>query len=189
MLLTQQQKIALTDRNVQIGNICYQWAHLEHLLFLSITSVLRLDNDTGKLITSGLDILPRVNLALKLAKHLRAPPQAIKGLEATRSTLQNGLLDRRNRAIHGHRLMDPGDPFSELVETNRGKGANVRRPQTNADLAALGKDIANAARALHHAMLYSGVFTAECWRPARIIALKTSETSSPTESNSTSKSA
>lgn len=173
MPLSPVEDRLLSDRNLQIGNICWQWAHLEYLIALAIWSLLRIDNDTGRLITGGMNILPRINLALNLAKHLNAPTQAQRALKEVRTTLQKGLDERRNRAIHGHRSLDSSDPQAEFVEMHRGKGAGTKVRQTNKDLAQLGGDIADTARALQKAMLDSGVYsdTPEP-RPAPIKSLK-----------------
>ncbi len=173
MKIPHLEQNLLNDRNVQIGNICWQWAHLEYLIALAAWSLLRIDNDTGRLITGGMNILPRVNLALNLARHLKAPQQAQKALKETRKALQKGLDERRNRVVHGHRFLDRADPQAEFVEMHRGKNAGVKVRQTNKDLAQLGRDIADTARALHQAMLESGVYSdIPGQRPARVKAAR-----------------
>ena len=169
-MISSEQQFFIQDRNTQVGNICVQWAHLEYLLALAIWSLLRLDQETGKIVTGGLDIRPRLNMAINLAKHLKAPEPAKKALLCTRRALDGGLDERRNKAIHGHRLLDPDDIQSELVEVHRGKGDRKRHKVTNADLAELGVAIAKVAADLHEAMLKTNVYHAACDRPAQIMA-------------------
>ena len=51
------------------GSICFQWSALESLLAVVIWRLLKLDSDTGAIVTGGLDILPRINMAIALATH------------------------------------------------------------------------------------------------------------------------
>ena len=172
------QSLLLNDRNVQIGNICFQWAYLEYLIALTIWSLLHIDPDTGKIVTGGLDIRPRLNMAINLARELQAPKGAIDALLLTREALDKGLDQRRNTAVHGHRIAHPNDPAAELVEVHRGKGARKRRPQTNADLTQLGKDIKQLADDLLDGLNKNCIFETPYSRPARIIAPKTKQTTS-----------
>lgn len=156
----------LNDRNLQIGNICFQLSHLEFLLMLTVRSLVRVDEATGKILCAGRNIQSRLNLAIALSKHLNAPHEAFEALNTLRDKLQkNKLLERRNKAIHGHRLLDPEDPSNELVEVSSGKGKNQKVPQSNDDLAKLGKEIADAHKQFHASMISSGVFTACCAKP------------------------
>ena len=56
---------------VQIGNIAAQWSHLEYKLAQTIWILLGLEEGTGKIVTGGLDMLPRINMAINLSRHLR----------------------------------------------------------------------------------------------------------------------
>jgi hypothetical protein len=179
--------ILRNDRNTQIGNVCHQWAHLEFLLAIVIWKLLHIDEDTGRIVTGGLDILPRINMGIALAEHLKAPPVLKRSLKDTRTALQDGLLERRNRAIHGIRFINPADPYSsELFLMHRGKGAGVATTQTNKDLAQIGKDIVALHEPLLSAMTECGLLFASAPRPARIIARKAARKASPKESASRS---
>jgi len=170
MDLTPAQTVMLRDRNTQIGNICWQWAHLEYLIALAIWAMLRIDHETGKVVTGGLDIKPRVNMAINLGHHLRAPKEAIQALIDVRTALDDDLITKRNRAVHGHRLLDPDDPTADLVEVHRGKGDRKRSPQTNQDLRALGIHVKAVADALKEKLDSSGVYFVAGNRPTPIIA-------------------
>lgn len=181
MTLTPQASNLLSDRNLQIGNICFQWAHLEYLLALAIWSILRIDDETGKILTGGTDIKARCAIALNLAKHLEAPEAAVNALAQAQKSIDK-LNDKRNRAVHGHRLFDPARPDTEYFEVHRGSSRGVKVPQTNADLAQLGKDIATTHKALLSALLANGVYDTSPQRPDKIIARKTSNTHSEIDS-------
>lgn len=185
-MLTPQAHALLSDRNLQIGNICFQWAHLEYLVALSLWSLLRIDHDTGKIVTGGLDLLPRVNMALKLAQHLKAPGLAIKALKEVRTALQDGLLEKRNTAIHGLRSFDTSDPSGEFFEVHRGKSAGLKQPVNNLSLQALGVQIADVHKAFHAAMLESGIYHPFGSRPARIMATNASRSTPDKESTAAS---
>lgn len=182
MSLSPQANALLSDRNLQIGNICFQWAHLEYLLSITIGILLRVEPKTSQIISSGLDILPRTNMALALAHHLTAPRSLVDGLKAVRRDLQDGkkLLERRNRAVHGHRQLHPS-PDREIFNVYRGKGAGAIE-QTNADLHRIGNDIAETATEFYQVMVDAGMFVASCEKPARIIAQNASRNTGPSES-------
>lgn len=174
MRMSANQDSALqNDRNLQIGNICIQWSHLEYLVALAIWSMLRIDEKTGRILTGGLDIIPRLGMAHQLSVHLNAPQLARRTLTETRKILQSGLLEQRNLVIHGHRLKAHGEPSIETFEVHRGPKSGQKQPLTNAEIAQIGRDIAIVHKALHKALLESGVLDTSCSKPARIMAQKT----------------
>jgi hypothetical protein len=169
-------------RDAQIGHVCRQWASLEYILAATISSLLRLDKETSFIVTNGLDILPRASMAHRLAVHLKAPPPAIKTLREVRDALRNGLLERRNEAVHAHRQPNPNDFSTDYVTMYRGKGAGVRRTQDHEALTQLGLDIAYVSIALSTTLMRCGVYEASLAQPARIMAKKTSRKIGPSES-------
>lgn len=66
----------------------------------------------------GLDMLPRVNMALKLARYAKWPQRMVKRIDNIRKELQgpqgcNGLSERRNQLVHGvHKLSTKPDCIS-----------------------------------------------------------------------------
>lgn len=174
-------------RNMHIGNVCHQWAHLELSIAVVIWQLLGVDEETGRLLTGGLDIQPRVNKAIALAEHLNAPPQLKKALRQTRTALQDGLDERRNQAVHGARFTDHSSPLdSQLFVMHRGKNAGKPIPVSNADLEKLGRDIFAAHKPLMEAMRSCGVLQAPTAKPARIIAPKAARKAAPSSPRSKS---
>jgi hypothetical protein len=143
----------VTDRLVQIGNICRQWAYLEYLFSVTIWNLLKLERNTGMIVTGGLDMLPRAGMAINLAEHLGADGRLIEALKTARRTLQRGglsLIDRRNIAIHGLELRLEGR--SSILESHRGKGAFQPHDFGNDELKNLGKEIIAVHEALSPVM-------------------------------------
>lgn len=122
----------ITRSLIQIGNIAAQWSHLEYKLAQTIWILLGLDEGTGKIVTGGLDMLPRVNMAINLSRHLKAPRSLIDLLVKVRKELQDKLQEERNRAIHGVHFH--GSQGELLVEVHRGKGDRTRKPLPESDL-------------------------------------------------------
>lgn len=143
----------MTNRNVQIGNICSQFAHLELLLAQAIWSALNLTEKAGLSLTGRLDIEARAKLAVELCEEQGKPDQVVKELKKVRKELQaSKIIERRNQAIHGHRYPDPEDPAAEFVVVHRGKNAGIKIKRTDAELAQIGKDIAALHKPLIAAM-------------------------------------
>ncbi len=148
----------MTNRNVQIGNICSQFAHLELLLAQAIWSALGLNEEVGLAVTGRLDIEARANLAVELCEKLGKPLNVVEELKRVRRELQaSKIIERRNRAIHGHRFSNPDDPASEFVTVHRGKDAGMKIKRTDAELAQIGKDIASLHKPLFTAMTKAGM--------------------------------
>ncbi|HYX46852.1 MAG TPA: hypothetical protein VE820_08540 [Sphingomicrobium sp.] len=84
--------------------VCIQWSNLEFQIAHAIWWMLNLDADSGKIVTGGLDMGPRVNMAINLARHIRVDRKVTQALETARAALQDGLDKRRNRAVHGVHL-------------------------------------------------------------------------------------
>jgi len=144
----------ITNRNVQIGNICSQFAHLELLLAQAIWSALKLTEKAGLSVTGRLDVEMRAKLAVELCEEQSKPNQVVVELKRVRRELQaSNIIERRNRAIHGHRFADPNDPAAEFVVVHRGKDAGTKIKRTDTELAQLGKDIAELHQPLMAAMV------------------------------------
>ena len=127
-------------RLLLIGGVCQQYSILELRVAQIIWALLKIDEPTGKLVTSGLDILPRIRMAMRLATHLKAKPAVRKALEKVRTKLQDGVIDQRNLAVHGiQTVSDDGEVMT--LEVHRGGKANRQVPIRIADLNALTRDI------------------------------------------------
>ncbi|MCF4098614.1 hypothetical protein [Maritalea mediterranea] len=143
----------MNNRNVQIGNICIQFTHLELLLAQAIWSALDLTEKAGLSVTGRLDIEARAKLAVEICEERGKPDSVINELKNVRKELQaSRIIERRNQAVHGHRFSDPDNPAAELVVVHRGKNAGAKIKRADNELAQLGKDIAALHKPLMEAM-------------------------------------
>ncbi len=131
-----------------IGNVCGQWSNIEYQVAHIIWFMLDLNMDVGKIITGGLDMQPRLNVAILLARQLGAPRYVIKGLTDARKAIQDGLDIERNRAVHG--VSFPSDNLLvQMVEVHRGKGPRTPQEVPVAQLNRLGDDLAKLGHELN----------------------------------------
>ena len=86
-----------------MGIVCVQWALLEHLMLGLISSAESSSLNKVYISYGGLDMLPRIGMALKLARFYGWPGPMIARIEAIRKEVQGhgGLGERRNQLIHG----------------------------------------------------------------------------------------
>lgn len=158
--MSEPQNVHMTNRNIQIGDICSQWAHLEYILANAIWALLGLDKATGLIVTGGLNIENRVGTAVALAEKMGQPTAVTDALKHVRKELQaSKIIQRRNLAVHGHRFPHPEREDAELVEIHRGKDAGQAITRADSELRELGKDIANLHKTLmsvlqDHELLY-----------------------------------
>jgi hypothetical protein len=122
-----------------IGLICVQWSAIEYTVSIIIWSLLNLEPQVGMIMTGGLDMLPKLNVAINLARHLKTDRAIISGLVAARKSIQDGLDTRRNRAVHGVQFSEPGGGYA--VEVHRGPGARTRIPGDNQEFVALSDEL------------------------------------------------
>ena len=113
-------------RLAHIGGVCLQWSYLELLIGAIIWKLLNLEIEVGKIVTGGLDILPRLNMAINLCRELKADKRIVRALVTARKQLQDGLLERRNMVVHGQHWLLTGE--IPLVEVQRGKGTRQPKP-------------------------------------------------------------
>ena len=135
-------------RMASIGNVCAQWAGLEYQISHIIWLMLDLRHEVGKIMTGGLDMQPRLNVAILLARQLGAPRYIERELARIRKEIQDGLDMQRNRAVHGISFESP-DPNSLRVEVHRGKGTKTPIELPNKELNKLGDDLHGLANAAH----------------------------------------
>ena len=91
------------------------------------------------IIFGGLDIQPRLNMAINLADHNGLPRSAIKRVRAVRKQIQGDLSDRRNQVVHGaHRDIDGPETTLTMV---RLKGEKREKRLSATDIAALAAEI------------------------------------------------
>ena len=135
------------ERLLLIGSVCAQWSHLEHLFSGTIWTLLKLDDETGKIVTGGLDMLRRARMAINLARHLKASRSLIKALLAARDAIQNKLDEKRNRVVHGFQILSL-DAKQLQIEVHRGKGDRKKHELTAAELYKLNDDIHDVSATL-----------------------------------------
>ena len=93
----------------------------------------------GEIIFGGLDILPRVGMAINLARYAKIPNPLVNRIVAVRKGLQDGLADRRNQVVHGaHKNLENGGTTVTMV---RWRGDKRSRIITTKDLYDLGHEI------------------------------------------------
>ncbi|MFI4933857.1 MAG: hypothetical protein ACHP7N_04515 [Caulobacterales bacterium] len=149
-----------------IGSICVHWSAIEGYVALTIWEMLGVRAETGKILTGGLDMLPRLNMAILLARHLKAGKKIERALVALRKEIQDGLDQRRNVAVHGLNYVIEG---KVLVEMHRGRGDRTRREFPINELAQTEKDLGRVMTAYSAALLPWSSW----WVPKRdAIALK-----------------
>lgn len=124
---------------VTIGDVCLQWSRLEMALIGLICQIEPIDIEKAFIIFGGLDIQPRVNMAINLGRHNKLPPAILKRIGAVRTKLQNGLAERRNQVVHGaHREIVGAHTTLTMV---RWKGAKRNKTLHATDIAALSAEI------------------------------------------------
>ena len=139
-----------------IGRICMEWSTLEYNIAILIWVMLKLPTaEVGKIVTGGLDILPRLNMAIALSTELRMPIGLTKALITTRKNIQDGLDVRRNMAVHGiHFLEDDG---STTVEVHRGKNRKMVMPIAGDDYMRLSEEIRDIRVSLQRQVRKAGL--------------------------------
>ena len=85
-----------------IGGVCVQWALMEHLVLGMISTNETMDLDRVYLIFGSLDMKPRLDMAINLARAAKTPAPMVQRIVAVRKALRDErLADRRNQAVHG----------------------------------------------------------------------------------------
>lgn len=118
----------LSRMQQMVGVVCSEWAYLEYRMAGAIWWLLKLDEDTGQIVTGGLDIEGRAVMAVRLAKHLKANPVYTAALEACLASIQE-LSGERNLVVHGlHNFYH--DTGKMTAEVHRGKFRGAEQPMT-----------------------------------------------------------
>jgi hypothetical protein len=140
-------KIAPADLGYQspirlIGHVCIFWSQLENAIAKIIWRMLKIEDETiGKIVTGGLDMRPRINMAVTLARHIGLPNDHIAILEQVRTNVE-AFSEERNLVIHGVMMTDEADGKLRLnLETHRGKRRGVPQEITDERIANLGFQI------------------------------------------------
>jgi len=134
-----------------VGNICTQWAFLEYQLAIAIWSLLGLDEETGKIVTGGLDIMPRATMILSLTHGKKGDQTLSRAATKVLKELRGGLVTRRNEAVHGV-YSSQRDGSEPMVEVHRGKGGRNPKPIGPDDLERLAQEISQSAQIMTAAL-------------------------------------
>jgi hypothetical protein len=116
-----------------IGHVCLQWSRLEMAVLGLLVAIELTEFEKGALLFGHLDLQPRVNMALNLARAKKLPPPVLGRITAVRQRLQKGgLADRRNQVVHGaHRDMEGVETTLTMI---RWKGEKRSRRMTAAEI-------------------------------------------------------
>lgn len=131
-----------------IGGVCVQWALLEHLILGMIATNEGMHLDRVYLIFGSLDMKPRLDMAINLARAAKTPVQMVKRIEAIRTALrEERLAERRNQAVHGvHKAA--GRPDSIQLTMPRWSGPRRTETVSALDLYQLGTRLAELGIAI-----------------------------------------
>lgn len=137
-------------RLIFIGNVCTQWSFLEYQFALAIWGMLGVDDRLGKIITGGLDILPRATMAINICRHLNFDRDLEQVLVEARKTIQSDLQDRRNKVVHGVGFSSKNAEGGIVeIEMHRGKGSWRREILPESEIGSLGDEISQLAMKVH----------------------------------------
>lgn len=132
---------------VCIGNVCLQWSLLEINLMAILQACQGVDLKEGAILFGGLDMKPRLNMAINLAVHHKWPPPLIKRLRNLRSAIDKAKLsDRRNMVVHGAQSRSEVPTKTINLYSPRRSGDAQREDWSVQDAHLLGSEINAAAR-------------------------------------------
>jgi hypothetical protein len=143
-----------SKRMAHIGSLCLQWSYLEYIIAAIIWKQLNFDMPVGKIVTGGLDMLPRLNMAINLCRELKTDSRIERGLVAARKALQSGLQDDRNMVVHGQHWLITGNAPS--IEVQHGKGTRQPKIFTDQDIYKLVEDIAAVSNEIGRVLVLTG---------------------------------
>lgn len=127
-----------------IGNVCIQWSLLEQNILAVLAACQNIHLSEAAILFGGLDMKPRLGMAINLAEHHRWHPLLLRRLRALRTNIDKSkLVDRRNLIVHGVHSASEG-PQAFSLYTPRRKGDAQREEWTVMDAYRLGIEIQQA---------------------------------------------
>lgn len=117
------------DRARLSGHINFQYSYLDYLISKFIWALLEIEKPAGVILTGGMDIRPKLDIAIELAEHfnkfekIRALLKKLKN----RGDNPNGFIQSRNIIVHGIYSSRDGDP-TVMIESHRSKRLREKKP-------------------------------------------------------------
>lgn len=124
-----------------IGHVCIQWALLENNILAVLCTCQNVSTEEAAILFGGLDMKPRLGMAINLATHHKWHPSLIKRLRSLRTAIDKAkLVDRRNIIVHGvHKASDKAQTFT--LYSPRRNGSAQHEDWTILEAHALGVEI------------------------------------------------
>ena len=128
-----------------IGHVCVQWAQLENNILAVLCACQNVPVEEAAILFGSLDMKPRLNMAINLARRHKWPTSLLIRLDRLRKAIDKAkLLDRRNMVVHGvHRATDT--PQTVTLYTPRRSGSAQYEDWTIEGAHQLGVEIMHAA--------------------------------------------
>ncbi len=117
----------LEKRAKLTGYICTQYSYFDYLISNVIWHVLKVDKPTGIIVTGGMDIRPKIEMAISLLNHFEIENEIRFALQKFKNNAskENGFISKRNKIVHGIFSSSEGDP-AVMVEVHRKKSQRDR---------------------------------------------------------------
>lgn len=127
-----------------IGHVCIQWSLCENNILAVLCAIEGLNIDHAAIVFGGLDMKPRLNMAINLATHHKIDPRLKTRLRNLRTAMDKAnLADRRNRAVHGVQKASE-TPHTFTMYMPRLKGDAQHRDVSIMEMHQLGLEIKQA---------------------------------------------
>lgn len=128
-----------------IGHICLQWSLLETAILAVISAIEALPTNKVFLLFGGLDMKPRLRIALNLARQPGIPSVFAKRLKAVQKALDDGLDEERHQAVHGVHFYPSDVPDKVRITMTRWHEPKRTQDKSAHDLFLTGAKISDLA--------------------------------------------
>ncbi|NQY63824.1 MAG: hypothetical protein HRT38_08800 [Alteromonadaceae bacterium] len=145
-------------RAQMVGFICTVYSYMDYAISNVIWHLLKLDKETGIIVTGAMDIRPKIDMAIELADHteeisdIRAKLQEFKN----QGGKPNGFISRRNKIIHGICSSRNNDSVV-MVESHRKKSQRARHELGYQEIVDTYQDISRSNDELVTLMVAHGI--------------------------------
>ena len=128
---------------IQIGNVCNQHSFFEYVIAHAIWHLLKLDKETGTIVTRGMDLRPLLEMAIELAAHLKTDKEVQAALGNALKEIEK-LNPKRNDIVHG--VYSQSDSSKILKRENHRRKNRDRKEITVDEIAEVGKNYSEASQ-------------------------------------------